>query len=424
MNGLEGIRVIDLSQYVAAPACPRVLGEMGAEVIKIEPLTGDEQRTQGPSFGMAPNEIENRGYDQANANKNWVSINLKTRRGMEFALRLIEEADVVVTSFRDSALKKLGLDYKTLSKKFPHIIFAQMRGYGERGPLKDAKGFDATAYSSRGGIALNCPQKGDAPANMPAAFGDFYAALALCTGILAALVRRLKTGKGDRVSVNLYHVALWGMHVPIISHQDGLEYPKSRKTVPCPTNNSYQSKDGVWFIICFGHYNKYFELVMRTIGLDELIGNKEVDTLEVIGNNGKNSYVIGRMEEAFSKKSFAEWEKLFLKNDIPFQKCFTIDDILGDEEAYANDALRKFHYDLGDRVMPTSPVRLWSQGDPKIWIAKPVGYDTREYLLKYGYSEEDVKQMSEDGSVKIYDGKPLRFDKAVPTSAKIPLSEV
>ena len=424
MSGLEGIKVLDLSQYVAAPAGPRVLGELGAEVIKIEPLTGDEQRTQGASFGMADDQIENRGYDMANTNKSWVSINLKDPKGYEFALKLIADADIVVTSFRDSALRKLGLDYKTLSAKFPKRVFAQMRGYGERGPLKDAKGFDATAYGARGGPALNIPQKGDAPGNMPAAFGDFYAALALCTGVLAALVRRMKTGKGDRVSVNLYHVALWGMHVPILSRQEGLEFPKSRKSVPCPTNNCYQSKDGEWFIMCFGHYNKYFELVMRTIGLDELIGNKELDTLEVIGKNGKNVYVIKRMEEAFATKTFAEWEKLFLENDIPFQKCFKIDDILGDEEAYTNDSLRRFKYDLGDRVMPTSPVRMWSVGDPKIWIAKPVGYDTRKYMLKYGYSEDEIAQMSKDGAVKLYDGRPLKFDKAEPTSAITALGDV
>jgi crotonobetainyl-CoA:carnitine CoA-transferase CaiB-like acyl-CoA transferase len=424
MQGLQGIKVIDLSQYVAAPACPRILGEMGAEVIKIEPITGDEQRTQSPSFGMVDDQIDNRGYDMANTNKNWVSINLKNPKGYEFALKLIEDADILITNYRDSALRKLGFDYKTISAKFPKLVYAQMRGYGDRGPLKDAKGMDATSYGARGGLTLNIPQKGETPGNMPVAFGDFNGAMALCAGVLAALVRRLKTGKGDRISVSLYHVALWGMHVPVIARQEGVEFPKSRKTVPCPTNNCYQSKDGIWFLICYGHYNKYFELTMRTIGLDELVGNKELDTLEVIGKNGKNAYVISRMDEAFAKKTFAEWEELFIKYDIPYQKCFTMDDILGDEEAYANDFLRHFNYDLGHRVMPTSPIKMWSVGDPKIWIAKPIGYDTREYMLKCGYSEEDVKQMAADKVVGVYEGKSLRFDKAVASSATIPLSDV
>lgn len=422
MKGLEGIRVIDFSQYVAAPACPRILGEMCAEVIKIEPPSGDEQRTQGASYGMISDEIENRGYDQANTNKQWVSLNMKNPEGKKLALKLIADADIFVTNMRDGALRRLGLDYDTLSKQFPHLVWAQARGYGERGPQKDAKGFDATSYSARGGYALNCPQKGDAPANMPVAIGDWNASMALTAGVLAALVRRLKTGKGDRVSVNLYHVALWGMQIPIISRQDGLEYPKSRKTMPCPTNNSYCSKDGVWFIICFGHYNKYHELVFRTIGLEDLIGREDVNSLEGFVENGKNGYVIERMSEAFAKKNYTEWEKIFIEKDIPFEKCFSVDDILADQEAYDNDALRHFHYErFGDKVMPTTPVRLWSVGDPDIWIAKPVGYDTKEYMLKYGYAEEQIQKLADEGAVKLYEGRTLKFDKAEKTSAKIPL---
>jgi crotonobetainyl-CoA:carnitine CoA-transferase CaiB-like acyl-CoA transferase len=425
MKGLEGIKVIDFSQYVAAPACPRILGEMGAQVIKVEPTSGDEQRTQGTGYGLIPDDIENRGYDQANMNKDWVSINLKTPEGMEFMHKLLADADIFVTSLRSGALERLGLDYDSLSARYPQLVYAQMRGFGERGPLKDAKGFDTTSYSARGGFALNCPQKGDAPANMPVAIGDWNASLALSAGVLAALVRRLKSGKGERVSVNLYHVALWGMHVPIISRQDGLEYPKSRKRIPCPTNNSYQSKDGVWFFICFGHYNKYHELVFKTIGLDELIGDKELESLEVLNTNGKYTYVIERMEEAFKQKTWAEWQELLLKNDIPHSKCFTVDDILADEEAYANDALRHIVYDhFGDRVQPTSPIRMWSVGDPELWIAKPTGYDTRKYMQECGYSEEQIKDMAQKGAVKVYDGPELRFDKPIKTSANIPLSAV
>jgi crotonobetainyl-CoA:carnitine CoA-transferase CaiB-like acyl-CoA transferase len=425
MNGLEGIKVIDFSQYVAAPACPRILGEMGAQVIKVEPITGDEQRTQGSGYGLTPDDNENRGYDQANLNKDWVSINVKTPEGMEFMHKLLEDADILVTSLRSGALKRLGLDYETLSAKYPKLVYAQMRGYGERGPMKNAKGFDTTCYSARGGFALNCPQKGDAPANMPIAIGDWNASMALATGVLAALVRRLKTGKGDRVSVNLYHVALWGMHVPIIARQDGLEYPKSRKRMPCPTNNSYQSSDGVWFFICFGHYNKYHELVFKTIGLDHLVGDKELESLEILNENGKYVYVIEQIEEAFKKKTWAEWEDILLKNDIPHAKCFSVDDILNDEEAYENDALRHIVYEkFGDRVMPTSPVRLWSVGDPELWIAKPVGYDTKKYLQQYGYSEEQIQEMAEKKAVKLYTGPELCFDKPIKTSAKVDLRTV
>lgn len=406
MNGLTGIKVVELTSYVAAPACPRILGEMGAEIIKIEPFTGDEQRTQGPGFGMKRNDIEDPAFDMSSMNKNWLSVNLKNAAGLTFVYKLIESADIVITSFRDKALLKLGLDYETISSKFPHIVYGHMRGYGERGPEKDSKGFDATAYSARGGLITSFPQKGESPVNVPAAFGDFNASIALTAGVLAALVNKQRTGRGDKVVVNLYHMAVWAMQIAMVSRQAGAEYPRSRKEVPCPTNNCYKSKDGIWFLICNGNYNKYFAEMVTAFGLEQLVGNKDYDTLEVIGEHKRTGEVIEMLEAAFAKKTFAAWEVIFKKHEIPYQKCFTVDDVLADEEAYANDILRPVYYqEFGRRVIPTSPIRLKSIGDPELSTSKPIGYHTREYLLKYGYGEADVARLEAAGAVRCFPGK-------------------
>ncbi len=406
MIGLEGIKVVELTSYVAAPACPRILGEMGAEIIKIEPFTGDEQRTQGPGFGMKRNDIEDPAFDMSSMNKNWISVNLKNPAGLEFVYKIIADADILITSFRDKALNKLGLNYDTISAKFPHIVYGHMRGYGERGPEKDSKGYDATAYSARGGILMSFPQKGESPVNVPAAFGDWNAAVALTAGVLAALVRKLKTGRGDKVVVNLYHCAVWAMQIAMVSRQSGAEYPRSRKEVPCPFNNCYKSKDDIWFLICNGNYNKYFEEMMTAFGLGYLVGNKDYDTLEVINEHNRNGYVVKLLEEAFAQKTFAEWEVIFREREIPYQKCFTVDDVLADEEAYANDILRPLHYnDFGDRVIPTSPIRLKSVGDPELRKSMPIGYDTRKYMLKYGYAEDDIVRLEAEGAVKCFRGE-------------------
>ena len=408
MKGLEGIKIVELTGYVAAPCCPRILGEMGAEIIKVEPLTGDEQRTQGPGFGMTRTDREDPAFDMSSMSKNWVSVNLKNPEGMEFVHKLIADADIVITSFRDKALVKLGLDYETISAKFPHIVYGHMRGYGERGPEKDTKGFDATAYSARGGLFSSFPQKGDEPANVPVAMGDFNASVALTAGVLGALVRKERTGKGDKVVVNLYHCALWAMQLAVVSRQSGAEYPRSRKEVPCPFNNTYQSQDGVWFLICNGNYNKYFEEMMTAFGLGYLVGNMEYDTLEVLTANNTAPYIIKLLEDAFATKTFAEWEDIFKQYEIPYAKCFLIDDILVDEEAYANDILRRVQYDdFGERVIPTSPVRFASLGDPELRKSKPIGYQTREYMLRYGYSSGDVERLEASGAVKCYHGAPV-----------------
>lgn len=423
MKGLEGIKVIELASFIAAPASPRILSELGAEIIKIEPFGGDEQRTQGPGYGMLRDDIEDPAFDMGGLKKNWVSINLKSPEGIAFAYKLIESADIVVTNFRDKALIKLGLDYETIHKKFPHIVYAQMRGYGERGPEKDSRGYDATAYSARGGILRSFPQLGDTPVNVPAAFGDWNASAFLSTGILAALVKKLKTGVGDRVVVNLYHVACWAMQIALVSRQSGALYPRSRKFVPTPSNNCYQSKDGVWFLICQAAYNGAYDDMANAFEIEELIGNEKYNSMDKLTANKTNGYVVELFEKAFAKKTFAEWEVIFRQYEVPFQKAFTVDDVLDDEEAYANDILRRVKYDsYGDRVIPTSPIRLGSVGDPELWTSKPIGYDTREYLLKSGYSEEEINTMITNGAVKVYTGEELEFDKLEKTSATEPLA--
>lgn len=423
MKGLEGIKVVELASFIAAPACPRILSELGAEIIKIEPFGGDDQRTQGPGYGMQRDDIEDPAFDMGGLKKNWVSINLKSPEGIEFTYKLIESADIVVTNFRDKALVKLGLDYETIHKKFPHIVYAQMRGYGERGPEKDSRGYDATAYSARGGILTSFPQIGESPVNVPAAFGDWNASAFLSTGILAALVRKQMTGIGDRVVVNLYHVACWAMQHAVVSRQSGALYPRSRKFVPSPANNCYQSKDGIWFLICHAAYNSAYDDIAKALEIEELIDNEEYNTLDKLRENKTNGYVVELFEKAFAKKTFAEWVEIFKQYEIPYQKAFTVDDILADEEAFANDILRHVKYDsYGERVIPTSPIRLSSVGDPELWTSKPIGYDTRKYLKQYGYSEKQIHTLIENGAVKAYEGETLQFNKLEKTSAKIPLA--
>ncbi len=418
MRGLEGITVVELSTFVAAPACPRILGEMGAEIIKIEAFEGDQQRTQGPGYGMLRDDIEDPAFDMSSMNKNWISVNLKNKNGIAFVYKLLASADIMVTNFRDKALVKLGLDYPVLNKKFPQLVYAQMRGYGERGPEKDSKGFDATAYSARGGILRSFPQLGESPVNVPAAFGDWNAAGFLTAGVLAALVRKEKTGIGDKVVVNLYHVACWGMQHAIVSRQSGALYPRSRKLVPTPSNNCYQSQDGIWFLICEANYNAYYEKMNKAFGIEELIGNEAYRTLEQLTENKTNGYVIELYEKAFAKKIFTEWEEIFRENEIPYQKAFTVDDVLEDPETYDNDILRKVQYDsYGERVLPTNPIRLKSVGDPNMWISKPIGYDTKAYLQKCGYSSEQIQQFVTEGAVKVYDGDILKFNKLEESSA-------
>ena len=157
--------------------------------------------------------------------------------------------------------------------------------------MKDAKGFDATAFAARSGFVSAIPQANAhyEPGNSPIAFGDWNTGCALTAGILGAYAGALRTGVGDKVTTgSLYHVGTWGMTSALIAQQQGCDYPKDRMEAKCPTNNSYVSSDGIWFLMCFGNYNKYCKLVFDTLEMDpKYYTEEQYNTLEALADNGK-----------------------------------------------------------------------------------------------------------------------------------------
>ena len=410
LNGygpLAGIKVVEMCTYVAGPATVRVLSDMGAEVIKIEAPVGDAQRTQGPAFGAKHTETEDPTFDLNNTNKNLICVNTKTPEGLEIAMKLISEADIFVTNTRTKSLKKFGMDYDTLHAKYPGLIWAQMRGYGEYGVEKDSPGYDAVCWAARGGVAGTFCERGTSPAIAPQAFGDYNCAIMLAAGILGALVNKLRTGKGDKVTVNLYHGALWAGGIGIVASQFGSPYPKSRKSVPSPFNNTYKTKDDKWIYICQPNHNKYYNEMMEIIGRPDMKDDPRFCRMEDI-KPFTHHELVEILDDGFSKKTFAEWDPILREHQVPFQTVFDYTDIVADDEAYDNDGLRTVHYDaFGDRATTTIPIRYGSFGDPPMILSKPLGYHTAEYMGKIGFSDDQIKQMEDEGAIVCWHGEEI-----------------
>ncbi|NLI94119.1 MAG: CoA transferase [Peptococcaceae bacterium] len=402
MKPLEGIKVVDLTSFLAAPTVQRVLGDWGADVIKVEPPIGDPARTQGSVFKMPYSDEENPAFDIPNANKRFLCLNLKKEKGKEVLYKLLETADVIVTNYRTKALEKLGFSYEELSKRYPGLIFAQILGYGENGPEKDTAGFDATAYVCRGGILGSTNERGESPINSVNGFGDFQASMCLAAGICAALVAKSKTGKGDKVTVSLHHTALFMMSIAVVSSQFGNQYPKSRKEVVNPFNNTYKSKDGRWMVFCAPEYDRDYPKIMKMLGREDLVDHEDYKNCDELNRRGKNREIIEIISKQMEQKNLDELLKLFKENDIACEKGYTPDEILLDEQAWANDCLRKIQYPTGNEwTLTTNPVRIKSLGErPEIKLSKPLGFHTEEILTQYGYGKDEIKLMKEDGVVK------------------------
>jgi crotonobetainyl-CoA:carnitine CoA-transferase CaiB-like acyl-CoA transferase len=402
MRPLEGIKVVDLTSFLAAPTVARILGDWGTEVIKIEPPTGDPGRTQASVFNMPYEDNENPAFDISNANKRFLCLNLKKEEAKAIAYRILSTADVVVTSYRTKALERLGFSWEELHLRFPQLIFAQILGYGEQGPEKDTAGFDATAYVCRGGILGSTNERGETPINSVNGFGDFQASMCLVSGICAALYGRTHSGKGDKVTVSLHHTALFMMSIAVTSAQYGNVYPKSRCEVSNPFNNTYKTRDGRWMVICIPEYDRFFNKFISLLGRDDLVDSPDFSHIAEVNRQGRNREIITIISEQIAKRSLDEMMQMLKENDFAHEKGFTPDEILEDEQAWATDCLRHVDYPTGNqRVLVTPPVTIQGMGPAQIIPSRRLGYHSHQILTEHGYSEEEIQTLNQEGAVII-----------------------
>lgn len=399
MKPLKGIKVVDLTTYLAAPTAVRVMGEWGADLIKIEAPKGDPARAQGSVFNMPYEDNENLAFDVANMDKRFITLNLKTEHGLEVAYKLLSEADVFVTNTRTKSLAKLGLDYDTLREKFPKLIFAQVLGYGERGPEKDTAGFDATCYMARGGVLGTTVDKGGSPMNPSNGYGDFQVSMCLVSGICSALYNRERTGKGDKVTVSLHHTAVFMQSVAMISAQYGNQYPKSRKEIPNPFNNCYRTKDEKWVVICCPEYDRDFDKIMTLLGREDMVGNAKYNKCAQVNANKLNSEVVDILDEAIAKINRTDLMKMLKDNDLACEAGYEPLDIYEDEQVWENNILAKVDYPSGKRKLPTNPVLFGSMPEPRLETCKPQGAHTEEIMKELGYSDAEIQEYMNEEAI-------------------------
>ena len=206
---LEGVKVVELASFVAAPTAGRMMAEMGADVIRVESTAGDPWRFYGANCGLPITDEENPLFDIYNLGKKDIQLNTKTPEGKEILFHLLDEADVFITNNRLKSLVRSGLDYESLKDRFPKLIYGLVTGYGQTGPDVDAPGYDGVAFFSRSGMLADMAEPSGYPASAPGCIGDGATGAALFGGICAALFDRVRTGKGDFVEISLFGNAVW-----------------------------------------------------------------------------------------------------------------------------------------------------------------------------------------------------------------------
>ncbi|MBE6643494.1 MAG: CoA transferase [Ruminococcaceae bacterium] len=399
---LQGIKVLDLTTFVAAPVCARMLGEMGADVIKVEHPKGDGWREYGINMNAHFNEKINPIFDIYNSGKKMISLNLKTPEGKEIFWKLLEEADVFVTNTRPDALKRLGFSYDDVKDRCPKLIYAIILGFGENGPDAGKPAFDTTAFWTRSGFLRDMSPMNDSyvPISPPSGVGDTITGYNLTAQVCAAIAGRERNGgKGDYVKASLYHTGIFtnGSMEIVTQRPWGRDYPMSREQVG-PPGGCFRCKDDEWVFVANGQLSVSLPKMFTMIGRPDLIGDERYTTRESRAAHWKELYDL--FVEAYKTKNCAEWVSLAKEVDLPCVRMNHFSDVTTDEQAWANGYLENMtDFTGGNLIMPTVPIEMASVGEIKTLPVPPVGTDTEEVLLSMGYTLEEISVLEESGAV-------------------------
>lgn len=400
MLPLKGVKVVDLTTFLATPTTGRVLGEWGADVIKIESAKGDPGRVnQAVAFGMPATDDENLGFDMANMHKRFIALNLKSEKGLEIMHKLLADADIFITNNRTKSLAKMGLDWESLHAKYPRLIMGHGLGYGKKGPEKDAAGFDVTCYMGRGGVFGTTVNKGDAPMIPTNGYGDFQASMFMAAGILAAYIGRAQSGEGDYVTCALQHAGIYALSTGMVSAQYGNPYPKSRLGVNNPLNNVFRSQDDKWVVLCLPEYDRDWPRVMELIGRPELAEHPEYSVCQTINDKNLATEVMEILDDGFAQFSRDDLLKMFKENDMPCEPAQTPLDVYEDQNALVNEYIKEVPYPRGGKWCPTVPVQFETEETTPLKPTGMLGSSTIEVMKELGYTEEEIRVALDEGSV-------------------------
>jgi crotonobetainyl-CoA:carnitine CoA-transferase CaiB-like acyl-CoA transferase len=394
-TALKGIRVLDLTQYLAGPYGSMVLGDLGADVIKIEPVgMPHEVRRIGPLEEADEHSV---CYLGINRNKKAIALDLKKQEGREVFYDLVRVSDVVFDNFRPGILERLAIDYVTLKKINPKIISASSTAYGTTGPWKDRPAYDAVLQAVTGMTSLNGEPDGP-PMITGTCVADISSGISSAHGILAALYAREKTGVGQKVEVSMLESCLSLLVFDSAGYlvKGVLPEPRGRNNMVVAPYGMYRAGDG--YIMIAAH--RSFEKLCEALDCMELLDDPRFRTMKDRCENAK--ILNAAIEDHVRTKSIAEWEAIFESADIPFSPVNTMDKTFSHPQVLERDIVAEFDFVLGGKVKTVgNPIKM-SDTPPdvrKTFTSPPMpAQHSREVMSEVlGYSSDKIDGLIAEG---------------------------
>lgn len=375
---MGGINVVELGVWVAGPAAGGILADWGADVVKIEPPSGDPARMFGRMLGLEegspPFEMDNRG-------KRSIVLDLTAQTDQRTALELLSAADVFITNVRPGALRRVGLDFETVAALNPRLVYGLITGYGETGSDADRAAYDVAAFWARAGLAHLLTRPGDAPPFQRGGMGDHSAGMTLVAAVCAALLARSRTGVGQLVTTSLYRQGAYTISFDLntfllTGHSIAIG---QRETMANPCMNNYVARDGKRFWIVGLEVDRHWGPLCRVVGRPDWLA----DYPRARDRAANAVHLIAELDTIFATKSLGEWAELFATEpDFFWAPINSIEDVIADDQFHAAGGV--VYVPDGDSSVPMVATPADFHGTP--WAprsaAPAVGEHTEEVLAE------------------------------------------
>lgn len=397
MDVLAGVRVVEMGLWVAGPAAGGVLADWGAEVVKIEPPSGDPMRGL---FGALSGSKEQRcpPFDLYNRGKSSVALDINTPEGRDLAEQIVADADVFLTNMRPAFLERVGLGHERLLEKHPRLVYATLTGYGLVGPDRDAPGFDVAAFGARAGVSDRCTPPGQPPTTLPGGLGDAVTGMSLVAGVLAALLHRERTGRGQLVEVPMLETLAAFVSV---EHLGGLAfdpplggagYERLRHRKPVRT------RDG--WITLLPYTAAHWRAFLTAGGRPELIAALGVEDAPT--RNANIDRVYAAMAEIALTRTTAEWLALCEELDVPATAFSRLEEVPEHPHLQAVGMFQTMQHPSEGRIRYARPPTRFAETPASVHRHPPrLGEHTAEILAELGYDAAAVRELAAQGAVKL-----------------------
>jgi crotonobetainyl-CoA:carnitine CoA-transferase CaiB-like acyl-CoA transferase len=399
---LAGIKVVEVAMWAFVPAAGGILSDLGASVIKVEPPSGDPLRGLQTGIASSGNDAFDLSWESYNRGKQSITLDLKQEAGREVLYKLLEDADVFLSSLLPPARKALRIDAETIRARFPRLIYATGSGVGQRGPEADKGGFDSITFWARGGISsAMSAEDAEYPVGPPGpAFGDTLSGSMLAGAIAAAIAQRAMTGHASIVDVSLLGTAMWSMqrYIAQATHDNVARFP--RPVADKPNNvlvNNYRTSDGRFLALCMLQADRYWPRLCEVAGRPDLATDPRF--VNAKARRANLAVCVTEMKALFASKTLVEWREILEQQDGQWDVVQHVGELKDDRQVKANDYLQRIDCEDG-QVLPLVSVPMQFDGAPMPARRSPaLGVDSDAILAGLGYDEEAIINLKVAGVV-------------------------